>query len=137
MPDVIRKIDYFSIDFTNKVGEGARILSALRDGGVDLEGVWGYVVSARKARLEVLPKDSAGFGKIAKKAGVEAGKKQTAFLVEGEDRPGAVADLLAKLSAAKVNVLAVKATCAGEGRYGGVIMVDSTDVKKAAKALSA
>ncbi len=135
MPEEIKRVDYFSVPIANKVGEGARVLGALRDGGADFTGIWGYGISARKARIELMPKDSASFPKIAKAAGLDPGKKMTAFLIGGEDRPGVIAELLGKLAAAKVNVAAVKAICAGGGQFSGAIFVDPADVRRAAKAL--
>ena len=57
------------------------------------------------------------------------------FLISGEDRPGAVAGLYEKLAAAKINVTATDAVCAGMGRYGAILWVKPRDVKKAAKVL--
>jgi len=57
--------------------------------------------------------------------------------VEGDDRPGAVAELLARLAAAKVNVGALQAVAAGAGRYGAVIFVPQAAVGKVSKALGA
>jgi len=44
---------------------------------------------------------------------------------------------MAKLGAAKVNVTAVSAVCAGMGRYGGIFWVKPRDVAKAASAVGA
>jgi len=58
-----------------------------------------------------------------------------AAIVEGDDRVGAIAGVLAKLAAAKVNVTAVDAVCGGMGRYGAILWVKSKDLKKAAAVL--
>jgi ACT domain-containing protein len=39
MPDKIKRIDYYYASVPDKPGEGARILAALRDAGVNLIGV--------------------------------------------------------------------------------------------------
>jgi hypothetical protein len=135
MPQTITKVDHYSAVIPNKVGEGARVLAALRDAGVNLIALWAYPSTGGKAQLEMIPAASAGFVKAAKKAGLAVGKKQTAFFVNGEDRPGAVADTLSKLSQVGINVGAVQAVCAGIGRYGAIVFVPQADVRKAAKAL--
>jgi hypothetical protein len=76
------------------------------------------------------------FKKAAKTAGLEVGSKQTGFYVNGEDRPGAVAEALAKLGATGINVRAVQAVCGGGGRYGAFIEVEPEDAAKANRALS-
>ena len=45
-----------------------------------------------------------------------------------------MADLLARLAGAKINVTATDAVCAGMGRYGVLLWVKPGDVKRAAKA---
>jgi len=72
-----------------------------------------------------------------KQAGLQLSPKKTGFLIQGEDRVGAVADIVGKLAAANVNVTAMDAVCAGEERYGAILWVKAPDVRKAAKALGA
>ncbi len=135
MADVIRKIDYFKAAVSDRPGEGARILGILRDEGVDLYAFTGFP-RGRKAQVDFVPADAAGFRRAAKKAGI-AVEKKSAFLVQGTDRPGAVAGIAAKLAAAGVNITAVDAVAAGGGRYGAILWVKPGDVRKAARALGA
>ena len=137
MAETIRQVEHYSASVANKVGEGARVLGALRAAGVNLIALWGYPRGAGKATLEFVPANGAAFVAAAKAARLKLSKKQIAFHVEGDDRPGAVADLLAKLAAAKVNVAALQAVGAGRGRYGAVIFLAQAAVGKAAKALGA
>ena len=69
MAESIRKGDLFSIDIANKAGEGAKVLGALRDAGVNLLAVWGYPTKAKKARIDLVAADKAALNKAAKKAG--------------------------------------------------------------------
>jgi hypothetical protein len=133
--ETVVKVDHYSAAIANKVGEGTRVLGALRDAGVNLIALWAYPAMPGKAQLEMIPEKGAALVKAAKKAGLAIGRKQIAFFVNGEDRPGAVADSLAKLALAKINVGAVQAVCGGAGRYGAIIFLPQNDVRKAAKAL--
>ena len=137
MGEMIRQVEHYSATVANKVGEGARVLGALRNAGINLIALWGYPHGAGKATLELVPENGAAFAAAAKAAKLKLSKKQIAFHVEGEDRPGAVADLLGRLAAAKVNVGALQAVAAGAGRYGAVIFLPQAAVGKAAKALGA
>jgi hypothetical protein len=135
MAETIRQVEHYSASIPDKVGEGARALGALRSAGVNLIALWGYARIGGKATLEFIPDNGAALEAAAKGAKLKLSKKQIAFHVQGEDRPGAVADLLAKLAAAKVSVGAVQAVCAGSGQYGAVIFLPQAAVAKAAKAL--
>ena len=52
MAEEIRVVEHYSASILNKVGEGARVLAALRDAGVNLIAFWGYKHGAGRAQLE-------------------------------------------------------------------------------------
>jgi hypothetical protein len=138
MADKITQVGFYVGKLANKVGEGARVLSAVKDAGVNLTGFLGYPKSARIAEIIFVVDDKApNLGPIAKKAGVTLEKKQKAFLLAGDDRPGVVAELLGKLAGAGVNAVSVHGLCAGVGRFGALVGVASADFRKAKKALGA
>ena len=137
MTETIRQVEHYSAAIANKVGEGARVLGALRDARVNLIAVWGYARGAGRATLEFIPENGAAFVAAAKSAKLKVSKKQIAFYVHGDDRPGAIADVLAKLAAAKINAGAVQAVCGGSGSYGAVLFLPQAAVGKVAKALGA
>jgi hypothetical protein len=130
------KVEYYSVVVPNKPGKGAHVLSALKEGGVNFTGIWGYPVGKNKSRIDMAPEDAALLRKVAKKLQIDIGEKQTAFHIAAEEHPGAVAEVLTKLAAKDINVYAVQALCAGNGRFGALVQVDRADVKKAAKALA-
>jgi hypothetical protein len=136
MAETIRKVDYFKMETANKPGEAARILGALRDEGVNLLAFSGFP-RGRRAQLDFIAEDPDAFKKAAKKAGLAMSPKKSGFLIQGEDRVGTIADLVSRLGNAKINITAIDALCAGEGRYGAILWVNPSDVAKAAKALGA
>ena len=135
MADTIRKVDYFKAQVQDKAGEGARILSALLGEGIDLLVFTGFP-RGRKAQLDYIPEDGPSFRKAARKIGLAVTKK-TAFLIQGEDRPGALAGIVSKLADAGVNIIALDAVASGGGRYGAILWVKPAEVRNAAKALRA
>lgn len=136
MADRIRRVPYFYVLAPDKAGEGARALRTLHDSGVNLLAFSGFP-EGRRSQLDFVPEDPAAFRAAAKKAGWKVTGPKAAFLVDGEDRPGAVAEILGKLATAKVNVTATDAVCAGAGRFGVLFWVKPGDVSRAAKALGA
>jgi hypothetical protein len=136
MADRIRRVPYFYVMAPDKAGEGARALRTLHEAGVNLLAFSGFP-AGRRSQLDFVPEDPAAFRAAARKAGWKVTGPKTAFLVDGEDRPGAVAGILGKLAGAKVNVTATDAVCAGNGRFGVLFWVKPGDVGRAAKALGA
>jgi prephenate dehydratase len=136
MAETIRKVSYYYTTIPDKPGEGARLLEALRGAGVNLLAFHAFP-SARKAQVDFVPADAAAFTAAAKSAKIRLSRPKTAFLVEGDDRVGALAEVLGKLAGARINVTAVTALCAGMGRYGAILWVKPRDAGKAAAALGA
>ena len=134
--DTIRKADYFSMETAHKVGEGARLLGALRDAGVNLLAFTGFP-SGRRAQVDFIPADTVQFKTAARKLKLKVGARKTVFLVQGDDRPGAIAEICEKLADAGINMIAMDAVAIGNGRYGAMFWVPPRDVKKAAKLLGA
>ena len=134
MAEEIRRVDHYSVSIPNKVGEGARVLGALRDAGVNLTAFWGYPAGKERAQLEFIPEDSAAFIAAAKQNKV---RKSVAFYVHGDDRRGALADILKKLADSRISLGALQAVCGGAGNYGVVIFLTASAARKAATVLGA
>ncbi len=134
MPDAVRVLDYFYAEVSDKPGEGARALGALQDAGVNLVAFHAFP-AGRRAQLDFVPSDSAAFRTAAKRAGLKIVGPKKAFVIDGDDRVGALVSFFAKLAAAKINVTAVSAVTAGAGRFGALLWVKPRDVKRAARVL--
>jgi hypothetical protein len=134
MAETIQLVDYFYMEAPDKPGEGARHLALFKGAGVNLLAFSGFP-KGRRAQLDFMPADPAAFKAAAKKNKLKLVGPKKGFLIQGDDRVGALADLLAKLAGAKINVTATDAVCAGAGRYGALLWVKPRDVKRAAKVL--
>ena len=136
MAENIRMVDYFYVLAPDKPGEAARMLGQLRAAGVNLLVFSGFP-KGQQAQLDFVPSDAEAFQKVARDAKWKLKGPKKGFLIQGDDRVGAVADLLGKLAAAKINVTATDAVCAGAGRYGVILWVKPRDVTRAGQALGA
>jgi hypothetical protein len=136
MADTIRLVEYFYMTAPDKPGEGARALNTLKEAGVNLVAFSAFP-EGRRAQLDFIPADAAAFKQAAKQAKWRVVGPKRGFLVQGDDRVGAVADLLERLGAAKINVTAIDAVTVTDGRYGAIFWVAPKDVKKAAALLGA
>jgi hypothetical protein len=136
MANSIRKVDYFAMQVSHKAGEAARILAALHRDGVNLLAFTGFP-DGRGAQLDFVPAHAAKFLRAAKRAKFKLRAKKRGFLVHGADRPGAIAQVLAKLAKIRINVTAVDAVSAGKGRFGAILWVKPKDYNRTAKSLGA
>jgi len=134
MADTIRLVDYFYIETGDRPGEGARALSMLKDAGVHLLAFHGFP-KGRRAQLDFVPSDPAAFKAAARNARWKITGPKKVFVLEGEDRTGALVDYFSRLAQEKVNVTATDAIAAGAGRFGAILWVKPRDVKRAAKVL--
>jgi hypothetical protein len=136
MADTARLVEYFYVMAPQKPGVGASLLAELRQAGVNLLAFTGFP-SGRGAQVDFVPENSAAFRAAAKKAKWKLTGPKRALLLEGDDRPGVIAEIMQKLADAKLNVTAIDALCAGAGRYGAILWVAPRDVTKAARILGA
>jgi hypothetical protein len=136
MANMVKKVAYFALDVPNRPGEGACLLGALADAGVNLLAFTGFP-SGKKAQLDIVPENVAVFKKAVKAAKVKTRAQKFGFLVQGDDKKGAVAGLLKKLAKEKINITAIDAVSAGKKRYGAILWVKTADVNKTAKVLKA
>lgn len=136
MSSAVKKVGYHYVTAPDKPGEAARILTALREKGINLMAFHAFPLSGGMSQMDFVPGDDRAFQDAAKKANLTLSGPKTVFLVDGDDHQGAVAELLQKLAAAGTNVTAIDAVKAGP-RFGALIWVKEADVDKAAKALGA
>jgi hypothetical protein len=137
MADTVRGVDYHYVTVPDTPGEGQRILSALKDSGVNLLAFLGFPLGGGQSQIDLVPEDPEALIRGAEQAGVTLSEAKRAFLIQGDDRVGAVADTMAKLAEANVNVTAAAASGAGSGRYGMILWVPDADYESAADALGA
>ena len=134
MAETVRLVDYYSMEVSDKPGAAHQILERLSEAGVYLLTFSGFP-KGRRAQLDFIPANTPTFKAVARKAGWKLAGPKKVFLICGDDRVGVVAELLEKLTKAKINVTATQAIIAGADRFGMILWVKSRDVRRASKAL--
>jgi hypothetical protein len=136
MADRVETVSYFRLMVAQRAGEGAKLLGALADAGVDLRAVHAFP-AGRQAQVDVVPGNPAAFRRAASRAGARVGAAKRCFLVRGSDRVGALASVMKKLGAAGINATATTALTAGSGRWAAIVWVKPAAQRRAARALGA
>jgi hypothetical protein len=137
MAGIVRRVEYYYTEVPDRPGGGAKVLTALKREDVNLIALNAFPMSTRRAQIDFVPSNARAFLAAARKAGIKLTGPKTAFLVQGDDRVGAVADIVSKLAKAGLNVVAMNAVAAGGRRYGAILWVKPRNVDKAAKILGA
>ena len=136
MPDTVRRVEYFSVFVPNKPAQAFGVLSTLVSADINLLGCSG-VQRGRKAQIDVVPDDPQRFRRVVKKARLDFKPEKSGFLIQGKDRPGALAEHLRVLGESAINVTGIDSLSAGEGRWGAIIWVENNAVRRAARILGA
>jgi len=132
----IRKASYYSMKVPQRPGAGAQVLAQLKAAKVNLLAFTGFPASGG-AQVDFIPQDNAKFMKAARKAKLKLSARKTVFLVQGNDKVGALTQALGKLAKARINLVSLQAVTAGKRRFGAMFWVKAKDVAKASRALKA
>ena len=132
----IRKADYYTLKVSQRPGAAAKLLGAMKIAGINLLAFTGFP-SGRGAQVDFIPENSVRFRQAAKKSGLRVSKRKTVFLVRGDDRVGALTGVLGKLASKKINLVALSAVTAGNGRYGMIFWVKPRDIGRSSRLLHA
>ena len=131
----VKDVEYFSIVVADKPGEARKLLEFLSEKSVNLLALTAFPLGEGESRIDFFPEDSAALRDAAEDADVPLFGPKKAFLIQGEDKIGALYDFHLKLSNARINVRACNGVVDGTGRFGYVIWVDPADHEEASKVL--
>jgi len=135
MADKIRRVDYHYVHVPDKPGEGARILGALKEAGVNLLSLTAFPDGKGTTQIDFVAENADALAKAVKGLGLRLSDKKRAFFLQGDDRPGAAAEVFKKFADAGVNVHAANAAAGAKGGFGMIVWVRPENYDKAAKAL--
>lgn len=135
MSTQIRPIEYFYATLRDEVGGSYRLLSDLADQGVNLLAFNAIPVGPEATQLVIFPEEPERLMRAAGRVGLLLTGPQRAFLVQGDDRLGALAQIHRQLHDRGVNAYASTGISDGRGAYGCVVYVKPEDFAAAAQAL--
>jgi hypothetical protein len=137
MADTVRSVEYYYVTVPNAPGEVQAVLSAVKGSGANLLAFLGFPAEGNRSQIDLVPEDPGILRDAAERAGLTLSEAKRAFLIQGDDRVGAVSEITSKLADANVNITAAAATEAGEGRFGMILWVAPEDHDRAAAVLGA
>lgn len=136
MPYSIRRVDYFYTTVRDRPGEAYKLLAQMAELGLNMVAFTAVPVGPTNTQLTLFPEDTPKMAAAAQRAGMEMDGPHAAFLVQGDDELGALAEIHQELYRANVNVYASTGVTDGKGTFGYLIYVRPEEYDRAAKALS-
>ncbi len=131
----IRPVEYFHTTVLEAGEHACNWLSAIASAGVNLLAFSATPVGPSQTQLTLFPEAPDQLKVAAIRSGIILNGPYRAFLVQGDDRLGAIADCHKQLCQAGVDVFASTGITDGAGRFGYLLYVAERDFAKAAEAL--
>src|SRR5262245_2916463 len=104
MKDQVFRVEYFATTADDKPGVGANLGKRLAQENVNLLALLAFPLEGGKTQVDLVPENPDALVKAARKIGITLGEPKQAFLIQGTDRAGAVAEVLGRLGNANINV---------------------------------
>jgi hypothetical protein len=133
----VRRVRYFHVAVKDEPGAAYRILTQLASAEVNLLAFNAMPTGPENTQLTLFPENADKLVAMADRMGLVMVGPHRAFLVHGDDRLGALAELHGALYDARINVYASSGVSDGMGHYGYVLYVRGQDYEAAAHALGA
>jgi hypothetical protein len=136
MAETIKIVNYYYAQVDDLPGTGRRILEHISEHGVNLVAFTAFPLGGGHTQLDFIVDHADQLKQAAADAGVSLVGPQKAFLIQGDDRIGALSEHHLKLANAGISVISSNGVIDGKGRFGFVLWVEQALVEKAARALA-
>jgi hypothetical protein len=131
----IRSVDYYYANVRDELGAAYRFLSQLAELGVDLLAFTAVPSGPALAQFTLVPTDARKLTAQAAVAGLPLDGPYHAFLVQGDDEFGALANVHEQLVRAGIDIFASSGVSDGRGAFGYLVYVREDQFEQAAAAL--
>lgn len=131
----IRRVEYYYATARDRPGEAYQLLAQLASAEVDLLAFSAIPIGPTHTQLILFPASVEHLAAASRKIGITLDGPQHAFLVQGDDQLGALADIHRRLFDAQVNVYASHGVTDGVGGFGYLLYVRPETYEDAARVL--
>ena len=131
----VQAVSYFYATVPDRPDDACRLLSRLAEAGVNLLAFSAIPVGPEYTQLVLFPDDPRLLEQIADTVGFALTGPQRAFLAQGDDKLGAIADIYGKLSEVGASVYASTGVTDGRGGFGYILYVRPENFERAEEAL--
>ena len=131
MDDQVQIVDCYYATLRDRPGEGHRFLEHISERAINVVAFTAIPTGAEETQVGIVTDHPDSLLGAAADAGVTLIGPRKAFLIQGDDRVGALHSYHQTLSNAGVNVYSSSGVSSGDGRYGFILWVEPADFDKA------
>ena len=135
MSHQIKRVRYYSAHVADRVGSAYAVLRELANSETNLLAFSCVPVGPSDLQVTLFPEDPERLERVSGKVGISLMPPQHAFLVQGDDEIGVLADVHRRLCDAKIDVYASNGVTDARGTFGYVIYVRPDEFERAADIL--
>jgi len=135
MSEIARMVDYYYTCVEDKPGEGYRLLARLKRRHVNFLAFSAFPSGPGQVQLNFIPTDKEALQNAANELSVQLMGPKKTFMIQGEDKVGALCDVFKKFYETDINIHAAHCVAGDRGDFGLIIWVSPIDYAQAAKAL--
>jgi hypothetical protein len=135
MSDTARIVDYFYTCIEDSPGEGYRLLARLKRRDVNFLAFTAFPSGPGQVQLNFIPENNEELQRASAELNVQLMGPRKVFLIQGEDKIGALADTFRTFYNADINIHAANCVADDRGGYSMIIWVSPHDYAAAAEAL--
>jgi hypothetical protein len=132
----IQTVDYYYMTVPDKPGAACHVLFQLAAADVNLLAFSAVPIGPENTQLVLFPESINSLARGAEKAGFVLSGPNRAFLIQGDDKLGALVNIHEKLSEAGINVYASTGVSDGRGGFGYVMYVKGDQFDEARRVLN-
>ena len=131
----VRAIDYVYVTVKERPGEAYQLLSELAEAGVNLLAFSAIPSGPGHTQLVLVPNKMERLVQVAEQLGLVLTGPQRAFLVQGDDRLGTIAEIQRKLLDRNIHAYASSGVTDGRVGFWYVLYINPEDFEGASHAL--
>ncbi|MBN1440538.1 MAG: hypothetical protein JW929_14115 [Anaerolineales bacterium] len=131
----VRKVGCYAITVPGNIAEASKMLAAIAESGVDFLAYQAVPADSRHTRFTLIPVDDSVMSVGAEKAGLKFEGPDSAVIITGDERPGALAEIYGRLNRAGIHVEESSGMAHIRGGYGVILYLQKDDCGKAMAAL--
>ncbi len=131
MKDRIRVVNCYYATVKDRPGEASRLLEHISERGLSLTAFTAIPAGDEQTQICLVTEKPDELRAAVSDAGAALAGPQKGFLIQGDDRAGALHAYHLALANANINVYSSCGVCDGDGRFGFMLWVEAGDFEKA------